>query len=443
MWPPGRRGENSGGWHTRTACPPRNPASLTLDGPPALWAFCWKLTVQKAKTGQTHARTVLMTSADAAVAAGRRPGQVAVAGFADGHAHLLQVAAGVPAPWQETTVAAFHHEVARAGQTPMDVAHPPPPAPREQMAARLRTGLAEAAAAGLVEVTEMGMRAWWYLDALTLLQRHGPLPARVRIYLSSGLAEQSSWPELEDRRAAAGPWASLDGVKFYADGWLVPRTCAMCLPFADQGGDGLLFLDAATLARRIEPFAARGWRIATHAIGDRAIATVLDAYELAWGGDAAALGAASPRIEHASVQSGELTARIAETGVTVCLQPSFAVTDAGDTWPALGPGRAEGAYPWRALAGSGARLLAGSDYPIEVIEPLAGLARLVNGRCERPGFRDAMPAPPGSRLDAATALRLMSDAAAGETCLSADPGTVPAGELDRIEVCGTSPRPFA
>jgi predicted amidohydrolase YtcJ len=384
-----------------------------------------------------------MTSAADDVVAAGWPGQVAVAGFADGHAHLLEVAAGVPAPWQETTVAAFHREIARAGRTPMDVAQPPAPALQEEIAARLRTGLAQAAAAGLVEVTEMGMRAWWYLEALALLLRYGPLPARVRIYLASGLAEQSSWPELDDRRAAAGPWASLDGVKFYADGWLVPRTCAMCRPFADQGGDGLLFLDAATLARRIEPFAARGWRIATHAIGDRAIATVLDAYELAWGGDAAALAAASPRIEHASVQSGELTARIAETGVTVCLQPSFAVTDAGDTRPALGPDRAAAAYPWRALAGSGARLLAGSDYPIEVIEPLVGLARLVNGRCDRARFRHTRPAPAGSRLDAATALRLMSDAAAGETYLSADPRTVPAGHIDWIEVRGTSPRPFA
>ena len=52
-------------------------------------------------------------------------------------------------------------------------------------------------------------------------------------------------------------------MKFYADGWLIPRACAMWQPFADRAEDGLLFMDAATLARRIEPFADRGWRIAT------------------------------------------------------------------------------------------------------------------------------------------------------------------------------------
>ena len=77
--------------------------------------------------------------------------------------------------------------------------------------------------------------------------------------------------ELDSRRAGCGPWVRLDGIKFYADGWLVPRTCAMCRSFEDEDSDGILFTDATTLARRIEPFAARGWRIATHAIGDRAV----------------------------------------------------------------------------------------------------------------------------------------------------------------------------
>jgi hypothetical protein len=45
-------------------------------------------------------------------------------------------------------------------------------------------------------------------------------------------------------------------------------------------------------------------------------------------------------------------------------------------------------------------------------------------------------------LEVATALRLMSDAAAGETYVSADPRLVPAADIDRLEVGGTSPRPF-
>jgi predicted amidohydrolase YtcJ len=367
---------------------------------------------------------------------------ITVGGFVDHHAHLLKAAARIPWPWQGTTVRAFHEQVAADGSTPMDVPEPGGSGPPAEMARRLLRGLASAARAGLVEVTEMGMRDWWYHDALAGLQRQGQLPVRVRIYLASGLAERAGTADLEARRSDAGPWLRLDGIKFYADGWLVPRTCAMCRDFADSGSDGLLFMDSAKLARRIEPFAGRGWRIATHAIGDRGIETVLDAYELVWGGDREAIAAATPRIEHASVQSGELVSRIAALGVTACIQPSFAVTDAGDVPDALGPDRSGQAYPWAALAASGAPLLLGTDYPIEVIEPLVGLARLVNGRSDRDGFATAGTAPAHSRLPLPLALRLSCDDAAGQTFLSADPHDAGPGGLDRLQVRGTAPAPF-
>jgi predicted amidohydrolase YtcJ len=368
---------------------------------------------------------------------------VAVAGFVDHHAHLLKDASGVPFPWQGTTVREFHQQVARDGSTPMDVAEPLGSEPIGELAERLFKGLARAARAGLVEITEMGMRDWWYLDALTAIQQRGPLPLRVRIYLASGLAERTGLSELDARRSEAGPWLRLDGVKFYADGWLVPRTCALCRPYADEDHDGVLFTGPATLARRIEPFAARGWQIATHAIGDRGIETVLDAYEIVWGDDRAAIAAAGPRIEHASVQSREIADRIAGLGVVACIQPSFAVTDAGQVRAALGTGRAAMTYPWAALAAAGARLLVGTDYPIEVLDPLVGLARLVCGRSERPGFSTADAAPEHSRLPLPLALELASDSDAGQTFLSADPSAISPGEIDRIAVRGTAPAPFS
>jgi predicted amidohydrolase YtcJ len=366
----------------------------------------------------------------------------AVPGLVDSHAHLLADCAGAAFPASAAAVRDLHQRVARAGSTPMDLADPPPPFPPDQVAARLLAGLTRAAAAGLVEITEMGMREWWYLDALARIQADGPLPVRVRIYLASGLAERASRRELDARRARSGPWVALDGIKFYADGWLGPRTCAMHLPFDDDGQDGLLFMPPATMARRIEPFIGPGWRIATHAIGDRAVAAVLDGYDLAWGGDRAAIRAAAPRIEHASIQSAELIARMAASGVTACIQPSFAVTDVRQVRAALGAGRAGAAYPWAALAASGAPLLAGSDYPIEVLEPLVGLARLVSGRSRRPGFDTSGCAPEHSRLGRALAFGLLCDPAAGTTLLSADPRAVPAREIDQIEVLGTAPEPF-
>ncbi|MGI9008782.1 MAG: amidohydrolase family protein [Streptosporangiaceae bacterium] len=369
-------------------------------------------------------------------------GQVAIPGFADHHAHLLKEYGGVPFAWQGGTVREFHERVHRSGSTPMDVAEPACAEPLDQLAARLVHGLSRAAAAGLTEVTEMGMRQWWYLDALERAARSGRLPARVRIYLASGLAENTNAAELHYRRAACGDYLRLEGIKFYADGWLVPRTCAVCATFADEPSGGILFQDSGTLARRIEPFAAAGWRIATHAIGDRAVEAVLDAYEKAWGGDRAAIAAAGPRIEHGSVIPGSLADRIADLGVTVCIQPSFPVTDALEVPAALGRDRAALAYPYAALAARGVVLLSGTDYPIEVLEPLAGLARLVNGRSRRPGFDTGRTAPAHSRLSLDLALRISTDPGSGRTVLSADPLAAGPGGLDAIEVLGTDPAPF-
>ncbi len=368
------------------------------------------------------------------------PAPVAVPGLTDHHAHLLEVA-GLGPPPAGQAVRAFHERVARAGSTPMDVLGPRPTG--SGLASRLVAGLARAAAAGLVEITEMGMRGWDYLDALIAAQAAAPLPVRVRIYVASGLAEKASQADLDSRRADCGPWLRLDGVKFYADGWLGPRTCAMCQDFADTGERGLLFIDAAALARRIAPLAARGWRIATHAIGDRAVRTVLDAYDLAWDDDPAATAAAAPRIEHASVLPADLIARMAASGVVAGIQPSFAVTDAGILRPALGLPRSAEAYPWSALAAAGVPMLAGTDYPIEVLEPLVGLARLAAGRSRRPGFASPEAAPPQALLPAAVAFAAMSDPAAGQTLLTADPRAVAPDDIDEIEVLGTSAVPFS
>ena len=43
---------------------------------------------------------------------------------------------------------------------------------------------------------------------------------------------------------------------------------------------------------------------------------------------------------------------------------------------------------------------------------------------------------------AVSGARLLSDERAGRTLLSADPRTVPAGQIDQIEVRGTAPMPF-
>src|SRR5271169_6606374 len=114
--------------------------------------------------------------------------QVSVPGFVDHHAHLLRDAAGVEFPPTPQAVRDFHYQVAEQGRSPMDVLDPAGELARPDLGDRLMSGLRTAAATGLVEITEMGLRSWAYLDALAEVQAAGPLPCRVRIYVASGQA---------------------------------------------------------------------------------------------------------------------------------------------------------------------------------------------------------------------------------------------------------------
>jgi predicted amidohydrolase YtcJ len=87
-------------------------------------------------------------------------------------------------------------------------------------------------------------------------------------------------------------------------------------------------------------------------------------------------------------------------------------------------------------------MLAGTDYPIEVLAPLPGLARLATGRSDRPGFGTTNVAPDQAKLPLGTAFALMTDARAGQTLLSADPRLTGPDGVDAIEVLGTVPVPF-
>jgi predicted amidohydrolase YtcJ len=339
------------------------------------------------------------------------------AGFVDHHTHLLYMShQAEPARKYESTTA-FHRSVKDRWSTPMDEEFKPLEV-TDELRGDLERGLNQARDLGLVEITEAGMRDWAYLDALRDLRTRDVLPVRVRILVASGIADLARMERTGD------PWVEVIGVKLYADGWVGPRTCALCQPFNDEAGnDGVLFMDVDELASRADPYAEAGWTIATHAIGDRGIETVLDAYEKVFGRDCAE---AAPRIEHAQVLNDDLIRRMRDMGVVACIQPGFAVSDADSARAGLGD-RWEMAYRWDLLLDAGVKVITGSDYPIESLSPLIGLHRLVTGDTED-GKATGAPTLP---LD--VALDLVTDAASGVTVLSDRPTEENLREIEIVE----------
>lgn len=157
--------------------------------------------------------------------------------------------------------------------------------------------------------------------------------------------------------------------KSYADGALGSRTAALFEPYACADGRGILRLDAAALDGLLHGGRAAGIGAAVHAIGDRALATVLDAFERAGPRPA---GIPPDRIEHVQLLRAADRPRLVALDLTASMQPIHAAADR-DAVDRCWAGRQEDAYAWRSLALAGARLAFGSDAPVESVNPWWGI----------------------------------------------------------------------
>jgi len=193
-------------------------------------------------------------------------------------------------------------------------------------------------------------------------------------------------------------------VKLFADGALGSRGAALLAPYSDDPGNtGLLLTPPAELRRSARIVADSGFQLAVHAIGDRANRDVLDAYE------AAGVGAGPDRrfrVEHAQVLAPEDLPRLARLRVIASMQPTHATSDMPWAEARLGPARVKGAYAWRSVLATGARIVFGSDFPVEETSPLLGIYAAVtrqDDKGEPPGGW-----MPGERLTLDEALRLFT-----------------------------------
>jgi hypothetical protein len=154
-------------------------------------------------------------------------------------------------------------------------------------------------------------------------------------------------------------------LKCFMDGTLGSRTALL------TDGSGVEITSREELEEIIRRAAEAGWPVAVHAIGDQANRNALDAFEAtqdAW----RPLGLRH-RIEHAQCLTAEDLPRFAALGIACSVQFSHAPSDR-DLAERLWSERLDGAYAFRSLWDSGARVANGSDAPIEELDPIAGLA---------------------------------------------------------------------
>jgi predicted amidohydrolase YtcJ len=287
----------------------------------------------------------------------------------------------------------------------------------------------ECLAKGVTSLTDAGAGT----DVLELYRETAAAgKLRTRLYvMAAGLPTMRALgrPEV----GLGGGLLTIRAVKLYADGALGSRGAALLEPYSDDpGNSGLLVTPPAEILEAARFALAHGFQVGTHAIGDRANRVVLDAYEKAF---AEHHEVKDPRfrVEHAQILDEADIPRFGRLGVLAAMQGIHCPSDRPWAPKRLGEARvAEGAYAWRKLLASGARILNGTDAPVEDVSPIQNFHASVTRQ-------DASGQPPGGfdpdqKLTRAEALRTMTLDAAYGSFAEKEKGSIEVGKLADIVV---------
>ena len=240
-----------------------------------------------------------------------------------------------------------------------------------------------------------------------------------------------------------------EAVKIWADGGMSSRTAAIHGSYpVPPHGSGILFFSRDELTAMVREFDARGFQVAVHAQGDRAIGTVLDAYAAVLGGG---MGLAGPglggpagsapagrnprrhRIEHAGAMYPALSARAAELGIVIVSQPGF-LSALGDGFAAAFPGQADQLYAFGSWRRAGLTVAGSSDAPVISAAPLLGIRDAVTRRTD-----GGQVLGPDERLTAGEALALYTTEAAAAMHREDEIGSLQPGKLADFVVLDANP----
>lgn len=213
----------------------------------------------------------------------------------------------------------------------------------------------------------------------TFERAHAANRMKTRIYAGMPL---DHWKELKskiDQQGRGDKWLRIGLLKGFVDGSLGSHTAAFFKPFTDSPKDsGFFITPEKDLRTWISSADSAGLHVTVHAIGDKAIHTLLNIYEDV----EKEHGPRDRRFRMEHVQHIDPTdiSRFAQLEVIPSMQPYHAIDDGRFAEKMIGYERCKTTYAFHSFIDAKAKLVFGSDWFVAPPTPLEGIYAAVTRR---------------------------------------------------------------
>ncbi|MCL1896379.1 MAG: amidohydrolase [Clostridiales bacterium] len=264
---------------------------------------------------------------------------------------------------------------------------------------------------------------------LASLKAAGRLTARMHLYPSLGDDGNFTvaWGIREKYQA---PDLMFGGLKQFVDGTTSQYTSPLLEPYSDRPEETGWSYYPEEYYMEVVPKANReGFSLKVHAIGDKAVRMILDAYEASYRQND--LSGVRNCVEHIeSIHPSDIE-RFKELGVIASVQPAHLPLDAGEKAIRIGEERARYQWPFKSLLDAGATLAFGTDYPVYLLDPMHGIHAAVTR-----SYLDGAPvgSDHGESIPLKSALDAYTKGSAFSLNREDEIGTLEAGKLADIVV---------
>lgn len=252
----------------------------------------------------------------------------------------------------------------------------------------IRKGLKLAASLGITSIQDAGID----YDDFSLYQellKNNELSLRfasaIWVDETTTKADIKRYHVLKDSIGLNNTMLRADAIKFMIDGVIESHTGYMLEPYSDVAANdplahGQLALPIDRYHQLVTTFDSLGFRLFTHAIGDKGVRESLNAYEVALNKNGKR--DSRHRIEHIETVSPDDIPRFAALGVMASMEPIHADPGTMEVWiKAVGKEREPNAFNWAEMVKHNVKLVYSSDWPACIdINPIRGIHVAVNRR---------------------------------------------------------------